>query len=102
MTDKDIDRTDKDIVKHLVEISQPQKINKNNNNKNFVSTETRLEVIILIEEFRVSCYTVSKIFKLHYATTERIYHIYKTENKIASTPFNKQSLSQIKSEKDCL
>ena len=60
-----------------------QKIKKRRNPKILVNDEQRLEVLILVDEFNLSCYQASKVLKITYTNTKLIYRTFRKEKRIA-------------------
>ena len=75
-----------------------KKPRKPRSEQTFVSNAVRLELLILIREFGLSCYLAARVLNLPYTNAKQIYRIYKEESRITSNARIKQSITYSMSE----
>ena len=74
-------------------LSRTKKIRKPRKDQVSVSTTLRLEILILINEFGLSCYQAAKVLDLPYTNAKVIYRVFRDENRvIGSSSFARNGL----------
>lgn len=61
-----------------------KKIQKSSDSQVFLTNAMRLEILILITEFGLSCYAAAKVLDLPYTNAKLIYRVFRDENRIIS------------------
>ena len=71
----------KDNVLRNFDLQSSQQLSKG---KGYLSDMVRLELLLMITEFKLSCYLSAKILNLPYTNSKVIYRVFKQENRIRS------------------
>ena len=62
----------------------PKKVRKTRKPQVYVSNALRLELLILITEFGLSCYLAARVLNLPYTNAKVIYRVFREENRVTS------------------
>ena len=62
----------------------PKKIRKPRKPQVYVTNAMRLEILILITEFGLSCYQAARVLNLPYTNAKVIYRVFREENRVIS------------------
>ena len=60
------------------------KVRKPRKQQVYINNVQRLEILILITEFRLSCYQAARVLNIPYTNAKVIYRVYRVENRVTS------------------
>ena len=66
------------------EVMFPKKPKKTRKPQVYVDNAMRLEILILITEYGLSCYLAARVLGLPYTNAKVIYRVYREENRVTS------------------
>ena len=75
-------KTDKNLSEE--EIIFPKQARKPRKAQVYVDNAMRLEILILITEYGLSCYLAARVLGLPYTNAKVIYRVYREENRVTS------------------
>ena len=65
-------------------IFTPKKIRKERKPQVYVNDAMRLEILVLITEFGLSCYQAARVLNLPYTNAKVIYRVFREEKRVTS------------------
>ena len=81
-----------DLVRSFkIQASHPtKKIRKTRKAQVYISNALRLEILIMITQFGLSCYQAARVLKVPYTNAKVIYRVYREENRVFSNSRSKK------------
>ena len=81
-----------DLVRSFkIQASHPtKKIRKTRKAQVYISNALRLEILIMITQFGLSCYQAARVLKVPYTNAKVIYRVYREEKRVFSNSRSKK------------